>query len=238
VILRTAVVATCACACGRLAFEPHAGDAREPDALDQVQPLQQASAYGPAPSQSLSATFPGTPEAGDVLVLVGATPLGSLASATGAAASWNRITRSTDNANIEVWVGVADGSGDTVTIARPGGTGEMAMAISAWRGVLASPAYDVAAARSGLASPATAGGLTTTGGSRLLLFAVGSFLPNTFGVPVPDAWTALGGAEGGTIQHRTWYRIEAQGGTFAPTVTETDHRWDAALVALLLPAAP
>ncbi len=215
------------------ALRPDAALDAPPDAAAATATLiQQNTAYGAAPTASLSVTLATTPTAGHVLVMVGATPQASLATVTGGGVTtWTQIAASTVNANIEVWYGVSDGSSSTVTIGLPGGTAPMGMAVTEWAGLATTNTLDVKVVANGLTSPANAGALTTTGAPRLLLFAVGNITPNTFGTPGPAMWNALMGPSG-AIQQRTWYRVTNITSVYVPSVSETGHAWDAALVAL------
>src|SRR5882672_9718069 len=75
--------------------------------------VQQVTAYAPA-SETLTATFDALPQPGHVLVLLGGGPHAPIASVDGAA-QWDVETRSNINLNEELWVGVVDGSGASVT---------------------------------------------------------------------------------------------------------------------------
>jgi hypothetical protein len=133
------------------------------------------------------------------------------------------------NSNVEVYLGVANGE-TSVTIGLPICTSQMSLSISEWERVAG---LDAATADDGDTSPATAGSLTTNG-QRLLLFSVANYAPNTFGTPSDGPWSSLTPIDvpvAGGVQIYTWYRI-APAGTFAPSVSETNHDWDAALVAL------
>jgi hypothetical protein len=82
---------------------------------------------------------------------------------------------------------------------------------------------------SGTTSPASAGSVTTSG-PALLIFAASNTGTNVFDAPTPDTWIAMTGVKQGLMQGE-WYRVADTAGTFAPTVSETGHVWDAALVA-------
>ena len=182
-----------------------------------------------APATTLTTTFPGTPIAGNVLVAVAGCPTGAIAAISGAAATWQRVALSTVNPNVEVYIGVATG-GTSVTISLPTCTSQMSLAISEWNHVDAMP-LDTMSIDDGVASPSTAGSITTSGSPRLLLFAVANFTPNTVGTPTDGPWKNLMPIVG-LVEIRIWYRVVTTTGSFAPTVTETRHEWDAALVSL------
>ena len=183
---------------------------------------------------TLSVTLANLPAAGDVLVMIGGDPAGSLGSVTGGGATWTAAAKSTVNANVEIWVGVTDGSSATVTIALPNTTSPMTIAVSEWAGLVATNLVDVTSIGDGLASPAVPAALTTTNAKDLLLFGVGDGAPNTFGTPGPGSWTALDGVTG-LITQGAWYRVVTATGTFGPGVGESNGHWDAALVALRAP---
>lgn len=191
--------------------------------------LQQQITNYVALGAQLSAALPATPVAGDLLVMIGATPSGALTAVTGAAAAWTLATSSTTNANIEVWYAIADGSSPTVTIARTNNASDMFMSVSEWSGITKPIVLDGATSTSGIASPASAGSITTTG-PTLVMFGVADGSPNTFGAPTPGTWTLMTGIAGADVQNE-WYRVATMAGTFAPTVTDTAHTWDAAIVA-------
>jgi len=199
------------------------------DAPPNVPALQQQITNYVATGASLSATLPATPTSGDVLVMIGATPAGALTSVTGGSASWTLATRSTVNANIEMWYAVADGSSPTVTIARTSNATVMWLAVSEWSGLTTPVVLDDSIATSGTTSPASAGSIATTG-PALVLFGVADGSPNTFGAPAPGTWTLMTGIAGADVQNE-WYRVATSAGTFAPSVTETAHVWDAAIAA-------
>lgn len=101
-------------------------------------------------------------------------------------------------------------------------------------GGLATPAVlDTGVGASGLTSPATAGTVTTTA-PDLVLFAVGDDTPNTFGTPSPGAWIALETILEPDHQQVAWFAGAPTPETIAPTVSETEHSWDAVLVGLEL----
>jgi hypothetical protein len=106
----------------------------------------------------------------------------------------------------------------------------MSLSISEWDHVAAIP-IDTVSIDDGLASPATAGSISTTGSPRLLLFSVANYTPNTFGTPTDGPWTSLTPIVS-LVETRTWYRVVTTTGSFAPTVAETGNEWDATLVSL------
>lgn len=208
--------------------ELSAGDA--PDAGTAPRLIQEATAEA-AHAESLAATLPSPPQPGHVLVVIGGAPSGGLATVSGAGATWTRATRSLTNANIEVWLGTG-AAGDTdgsVTIARPGNTLSMTLAVSEWSGLSATP-LDAALAAPGATDPATAGAITTTA-PALAVFAVAADQPSTYAAPTPGAWTALA-ALTGPVAQAAWYRLEPAATSLSPTVSGAQGRWDAALVAL------
>jgi hypothetical protein len=199
------------------------------DAPPNVPALQQQVTNYVATADSLSATLPATPAAGHLLVMIGATPAGGLTSVSGASSAWTLATSSLANANIEIWYAVADGSSATVTIARTNNMSNMWLAVSEWSGVTTPVVLEDAVAASGTTSPASAGSITTPG-PALVMFGVANGSPNTFGAPTPGTWTLMTGVAGADVQNE-WYGVATGAGTFAPTVTETAHVWDAAIAA-------
>ncbi len=197
-----------------------------PDPMPQL--VQQAGGFN-SPATTLTVTFPVAPTAGNVIVAVAGCPSDALTTINGGATTWQRVAVSAVNPNIEVHVGIANGT-PSVTVGLPTCTSQMALQISEWTRMSAAP-FDTASDADGLLSPASAGSITTSGAPRLLLFSVATYLPNTFGVPSDGTWTALGPVLG-SIEIHTWYRVATAAGTFAPGVPETRHEWDAALVAL------
>ncbi len=204
-------------------------DAPPGDATGPVpQLLQQAFSFE-APATTLTTAFTVAPTAGHVLVAVAGCPSNALASISGAATTWTRAAFATTNSNIEVFVGVANGD-KSVTITLPTCTSQMSLSISEWDHLAAMP-IDITSDGSGITSPASAGSITTTGAPRLILFSVANYTPNTFGTPSDGPWQSLM-AINGAVEIRTWYRVVTATGMFAPTVSETHHDWDAALVSL------
>jgi hypothetical protein len=205
-------------------------DARPIDGAAQNVPMlrQQVTNYADT-AASLSATLPATPIAGHVLVMIGATPSGSLTTVSGGGVTWNLAAQSLINANEEIWWGVSDGTSATVTIARTANTQPMWLQVTEWSGLATTSTLIDAAADNGTTSPASAGSVTTTGPS-LLVFAATNDKDNVFGSPTPGTWTTLPGIDAFLVQSE-WYRVEPNAGTFTPTVTEQKHSWDAALAA-------
>lgn len=193
--------------------------------------VQQKTAYAPSGSP-LVATFDARPTAGDLLVMIGAANHGALADVSGGGATWSRATRSLDNANIEIWYGVSDGSSAAVTITFPSNPLSIWMAISEWSGMATSNLLDGASATSGTASPASAGTITTTTARDLVIFAVADSAPSTFGVPSQGPWSAMEAMTSAAIVQDEWYTVVDAPGTSDPQVTETAHAWDAAIAAL------
>src|SRR5690348_11701447 len=81
-------------------------------------PVQQVTNFSVI-TTTLAASLPQQPVAGNLLVMVGATPANALSSVTGGGAQWQRGTLATANINVEIWYGITDGSSATVTIACP-----------------------------------------------------------------------------------------------------------------------
>lgn len=228
-VMRHAAVIVLLAGCGRLGFDPTtsgvevATDAASTAGLALVQEEIHYVAATPA----AAVTLPTTPIAGDVLVMIGATPDGALDAVTGGGA-WTRAAASTTNKNVEIWYAIADGTSATVTASRAGNTADMWLAVSEWRGLATPVVLEGATDQAGVASPTSAGTLETHG-PALVVFAATNIRLNTFGDPAPGTWTAMTGIYAGDMQE-AWYQVAPTAGTFAPTATETGHQWDAALV--------
>ena len=208
-------------------------DAAPPADAPAPQPtLVQQGVNAADTATSLSVTLPNLPAAGDVLVMVGGNPHAVLDGVSGGGvASWTRAVYSDTNANIEIWYGVTTGASATVTITCASNTLSMNMSVSEWSDMAATGVLDAQNATSGLTSPAKSGAITTTNAHDLLVLGVSDSSPNTFGNPGPGTWTALTPANGYIVQSE-WYRVVSSTGTYAPTVSETAHGWDGAVVAL------
>lgn len=199
------------------------------DAAPTVPVLVQQAATFSSAGNSLSLTLPSAPIAGHVLVAIGGDPLSSLDSVSGGGATWTLATRSTTEANVEIWVGVTNGSSATVTISLAGNTSQFTLAVSEWANL--TNLVDATNKATGTTGPASAGSITTTGAPALVLFGVAAFSSPTWGVPTGGPWTQMTGVSAGVSQ-AAWYRVVPTPGTFAPIVTQTGSSWDAALVAL------
>lgn len=206
-------------------------DGLPPDGPPKLPVLVQQGAAFTTTADSLSLTLPEAPVAGHVLVMIGGDPQAGLAGVTGGGATWTRAIKSTVNANIEIWVGVTDGSSAIVTISLPATSEQLTMAVSEWANLASANLVDLVHGGNGPTSPASAGAITTTFAPELLLFAVGTYAPATWGVPSGGPWTSLAGVSAGVVQAE-WYRVVTAPGTFAPTVTGPNNPWDAAIVGL------
>ena len=200
------------------------------DAAAQAMLVQSATSYA-APSESLSVTLQTAPIAGHVLVLIAGNPHAGLTSVSGAGATGARVAISPVYNNVEIWIGVTDGSSKTLTATDPGSTASMSLLLTEWSGLAAANMLDGSATLDGMASPASAGAITTTNPRDLILFAASDNTPNTFGVPGPGTWTALPVLDHAVIQS-AWYLTTDAAATLSPAVSETAHAWDAALVGL------
>jgi len=225
--------------CELTAVDAHVGDVAHDSApivhdapVDAATPMlvQHATSYA-APSQSLSVTLPAAPAAGHVLVLIAGNPHAGLTSVTGAGATWARAAISPIYNNVEIWLGVTDGSSATLTATDPGSTAPMSLLLTEWSGLATANTLDGSAVLDGMTSPASAGAIVTTNPRDLILFAISNGSPNTFGVPGPGTWTALPLLDHAVIQ-AAWYLVADTAASFAPEVSETGHTWDAALVGL------
>src|SRR5215470_10206644 len=86
---------------------------------------------------TLSATLPAAPQAGHVLLMIGANEHDVLTSVTGGGTTWTMAAGSQVNANEEVWFGITDGTSATVTIncATNCGAQPTWMNLSEWSGL-------------------------------------------------------------------------------------------------------
>jgi hypothetical protein len=199
--------------------------------------IQQAANH--ADADTLTITLPQAPAAGDVLVFIGGDIHSELDASTGVAggavASWRRATFSAINTNVEIWVGVSAGTTrDVVIHGISGDTHAIFGNVSEWSGLATTGAMlDGAHASDGITSPADPGAIITTSSYDVAFFAVSDLTPNTFGAPGPGTWQPMAGIDA-DISLGIWYRLVG-GMTLHPTVTETDHSWDAALAALRAP---
>jgi hypothetical protein len=184
-------------------------------------------------SAIVTATLPATPAAGNALVMIGANEHDVLTSVTGGGATWTIAAGSSQNANVEVWTGITDGSSATVTINCATGCDAQPvwMSLSEWSGLASSNLSDVSIANAGLDSPARTDGVTTTGTHDLLVVAVADLQPNAFGEPMPGTWQPLTPIVTAAIAQSAWYAVVTPG-TYAPTVSETGHDWDVVLAGL------
>jgi hypothetical protein len=237
VVLRN-VVMTCALAagiagCGRRSFEQRedaATDAaRDGGSSDATRPGTLVQSAGAVSSSvaTLSATLSSVPATDHVLVLVGAANIAPITTPTGGSSAWTRATYSPTNANIEIWYGLGDGASTTVTIQTIGATG-MTLWVGEWAGISITSPLDGVNAMAGTTSPASAGTVNVGTPPELLVFAVNSYLPNTFGTPTGGTWTEIDTRLGDSMQ-RVWVQIATTAGGLAPAVDETRHSWDAAI---------
>jgi hypothetical protein len=230
-IAATAVAACVGLGCGRVAFQSTVDAAADGASDAATSPaLVQGAGSAALNVPSVAATLDGVPAAGNMLVLVGGGHVGALLTPVGASASWTRAAISTMFPNIEIWFGVADGSSVTVTIQSTAPTG-MSLWVGEWRGLSGTNVLDSGIATAGTASPASAGTIVLSGAPELVIFAVNSFFPNTYGVPTGGTWTELDTQLSGDSIQRVWFQIAMAPGTVAPTVDETRHQWDAAIAA-------
>jgi hypothetical protein len=181
---------------------------------------------------SLTVTLASATKVGNLLIMVGANWCTSLNTPTGGGVTtWLRAAFSTSNTNVEIWYGTVDTSSATgVTATVTGCTGGMWMNLTEWSGLWG--VVDQAAALAGTTSPASAGSITTTNASDLVIFGVADPSGNTYGSPslggTPGPWTAMTAITSPAAQS-SWYQNVSATGTFNPTVSETKHAWDAAM---------
>jgi hypothetical protein len=205
-------------------------DAAPPDGVVGTTPRQQTTAVAGAGSP-LSATLGSLPAAGDLLVMIGAANHGALAAVHGGGVTWQLATRSSVNTNVEIWYGITDGSSASVAIELPMNPLPIWMSVSEWPAT-ATANLDRARSAAGITSPASAGAITTTSKSELVLFAVADASPDTLG-SVPG-WSSLTGVASSVTVQAEWFTLAPQPGELAPQVSETAHAWDAAIAALEL----
>jgi hypothetical protein len=189
---------------------------------------QQKTAYLNANTQ-LSLTLDMAPVTGNVLIMVGSTVSGPI-TISGGGATWSLASQSLVNANSEIYFGITNGASSTITISRNDTASPIFMHVGEWSGLATSSLLDDAVANDGTTSPASAGSVTTVA-PALLVFGAAEFQSGSFGVPTPGTWTALTPVNGSSVIQNAWYRLEPTPGTYTPTVTETEHEWDAALAA-------
>jgi hypothetical protein len=195
--------------------------------------IQQATNKS-ASASTVSTTFVTAPAAGNLLVMVGAANGGMLDTVTGGGVTtWSQATGNYDNANVEIWYGITDGSSSTVTISRSVNFNNMWIVISEWSGMAAASPLDVASSRGGLSSTASVPLITTLHAHDVLIFGVGNTEPGaSVGAPAPGTWTAMdtAGPTPDYIQY-SWYREVTTATSYQPTVSANGCGWDAAVAA-------
>jgi hypothetical protein len=208
-------------------------DALPPDAPPGVTAtLVQQTTKGDLSVSPLVAVLPSLPTKNNVLVMVGAATPGALASVSGGGvATWKNAAMSTANCNVEIWYGESDGSSASVAIAYPNNTGLIWMNVSEWSGLVAAGPLDMATASNGLTGDATAGTITTTHAHDLLLFAVTDHSPVTFGGPTPGSWSAMTTIDDNGCMQAPWYADVTTTGAYAPSTTQNNSGWEAAIAA-------
>lgn len=206
-------------------------DARPLDAFVANAPklVQQNTNYADN-AGTLSVTLATAPVSGHLLIMIGATPSGSLTSVSGGGATWNAATGSFVNANEEIYYGITNGTSATVTIARTGSTSPIWLSVSEWSGLATTGVLVDAKSKDGTTTAANPGGSVITTGATLLVFGASNNSPNTFGTPTPGTWTALTPISGFQVQSE-WYRVEPTAGTYSVSVSQTANAWDASLAA-------
>jgi hypothetical protein len=209
--------------------KPDDAAADAPDAAATAALVHQQTSYA-ASAATLSVTLPTTPVNGNLLVMIGGTPAGSLDMVSGGA-TWTRATSSLINSNIEIWYGVADGSSATVTIRRANNAEPMWISASEWSGLAPSAILQGATADDGVTSSVSAGVLAVASPPSLLVFATSAYAPNVWGTPAPGAWTALTPIDGAAVTQRQWFAVATSAGSFSPAASLSSGAWDAALVA-------
>jgi len=191
--------------------------------------VQQAIASANNTNSPLTATLPAQPASGDLLVMIGAAEHGGLTSVSGGGVTtWTRATQSLMNTNVEIWYGITDGSSAAVTVTFPAVNLPIWQLVTEWSGTAAANVLDASASISGTSSPAGAGGVAAAA-RELVVFAVADQTPNTFGTPAPSTWTALMPVTSNATAQQAWYAVATTTGSIAPSVTETNHSWDAAI---------
>ena len=191
--------------------------------------VQRAKAFANTTNSALTAALTAAPANGDLLVMIGAAEHGGLSSVTGGGATWTRATRSLSNTNMEIWYGVTNGSSAIVTITFPAFTLPIWMIVTDWSGMASTSVSDGAGSTAGNTSPAAAGTPVSVAAGDLLIFGAADQTPNTFGNPAPGAWTVIDSVTSNATTETAWFEIAPSAGSYAPTVSETSHNWDAAL---------
>ncbi len=221
-----ALIACVVCAgCGRVSFDDVILDAASDDASTGPLLVQEAG-QAAVNVTTLSVALSSDPRAHDMLVLVGGGHIGQLLQPTGGSAVWTRAIYSAVHPNVEIWFGIADGT-RTITIEAFATTG-MSLWVGDWTGLALTDTLDDASAAGLTTSPASAGSITISATPELVIFAVNSYLPNTFGIPTGGTWTEVDTQIGDSMQ-RVWFDVATTVGDVAPVVDETQHRWDAAI---------
>jgi hypothetical protein len=209
---------------------------RLPDAPPDSPPLgpmivQQAMNHAEQ-AASLSVTFTSPPTPGNLLVMIGAANGGQLSGVTGAAALWSHAADNVDNANVEIWYAIADGTGSMVTVTRAGNTNAMWASISEWSGMAAASPLDNAGANGGLSGTASVPPINTAHAHDLLIFGVADTQPGvSYGTPNPGMWTAMNTVATTDFLQASWYRLVVNTGGYNASVSAQGTGWDAALAA-------
>jgi hypothetical protein len=168
--------------------------------------------------------------------MIGATDRSTLIPPTGGGvATWAMAASSFQNADIEIWYGMSDGSSSTVTITCACSSttlGNMRLSLTEWSGLATGNLFETAGQASGTGNPGTAtpGTLTTLDGPDLLVFGVSIY--GTLGADVMDVdtWIPLDAITVGSEAQSQWYQLPAGPGSYTPSVT-VNGDWDAAIAA-------
>lgn len=227
--MRLAAVVVVLAGCDRL-FELKAFEHVDGGSSSSITLVQQNTSAAKAATM-LSATLPGMPAPGNLLLMIGAAQTDALMTPTGGAPQWRNAARSQISDNVEIWYGVSDGSSATVSIAATT-SGPMCMSVSEWSGV--ANMLDTENAMHGGAGTVTAGPITTIDAPDLIVFAVGGYASIRTTVTEDARWMPLEAPATLSGVQLEWYRIASTPVTSQPT-TETTDSWDAVIAAF--PAA-
>ena len=186
-------------------------------------------------ASSLGVTFQNPTAVGHVLVFVGGNnAVAVTVTGGGVTGAWTRATFSREYANIEILYGIVTSPATTVTVSGSA-AGESCMDVTEWSGIDPNQGLVPASAQFGTIGPALAPTLSTSATKSLLIFGVGTYLPNVFGTTptgTGGTWSAMTPLDsGGYVGQGSWYQVVFAAGSYQPSVTQTNNHWDAAIAA-------
>jgi len=211
------------------------GDGRQADGNGRDAPggstitlVQQAVGFNNS-ATSLSVTLTSTPKTGDVLVMLGAAADDSLISVSGGASSWTKVVGAAMDPGQEVWVAVSNGS-STITITSSDQA--LRMSVTEWSGLATSNIVDQSTSSYGTSATVATSGVTTSDPVDLLLFALGTYPPESFSM-TDAGWQAVSTINTGAVVQAAWYLAVDAAGHYSPSATMSpSNTWATALVAL------